>query len=244
MVATVLVSAGAAAAATKGYWRFEEGSAGQHPSTTDNEIIDSQGTGNHGTARETNYLTYAAGVHQHVDGQLAMDYGGSDNSQRIFVLDNSSLDITNAITLEAMVYPTSHSDANNIVRKWTTGVNESYVLRLTSAGNVRFILNDGSTTTEFSSSGTVPLNEWTHVAATWSTNDNTMRIYLNQQQDATTTSFTGPINSGTANLYLGSADGITTPFKGRLDEVRLCDAALDPDHFVYNPPKGTLVAIR
>ncbi|GAA4378380.1 hypothetical protein GCM10023186_14870 [Hymenobacter koreensis] len=132
-----------------------------------------------------------------------------------------------AFTLEAWVYYDGNTGGNPIVRK--IGDYGLHIIngRLAadvwpSAGNVRAV----------SGSVPVPANRWTHVAATWNSAGTAFLLYVNGVPDAATTTNTG-ISSGTENLHVGGSDAIPGQhFRGRLDEVRIYNAALTPANIV------------
>src|SRR6267154_1627107 len=94
-----------------------------------------QAGGNNGTL--LNGATFAAGM----VGQ-AFSFNGTGAHVRI--PDNSSLDFSNALTIEAWVYPTDVSAYHEIVSKWDTtfGVNQrSYTSGFFPDGAVHFTLS-------------------------------------------------------------------------------------------------------
>jgi RHS repeat-associated protein len=62
--------------------------------------------------------------------------------------------------------------------------------------------------------GTVPMNQWTHLAATW--NGSTMRMYINGSEVGNSTGTLGAANAG---LTIGSQRNGSWPAKGAIDEV-------------------------
>ena len=85
------------------------------------------------------------------------------------------------------------------------------------------------TNTTLFSAQTVPINQWSHLAATY--DGTTMRIYLNGMM-VTNRTYAGGIFAGNLNLGLGIIppsplfSGSANPFTGLLDEVSLYQRAL------------------
>jgi hypothetical protein len=125
-----------------GYWKFDEGSG-----TTTN---DSSPFHNDGNIYGSTWATGKIGNALQFDG--VNDY--------VEILDSSSLNITNGITLEAWVYPSTLSGWTNIIEKDQ------------SAGYKLGLLNNEITFTLYGvwdaySTGVVPINQWSHIAATY-----------------------------------------------------------------------------
>ena len=235
-------------AATVGYWRFEEGVAGTNPAGTADEIIDSSTYGNHGMALPHAQsepgnmvdMVYSSDVSgsailtpSQLDNDLSMsfdDWGWKGRAVR--VEDDASLDLTTAITLEAIINwtgETQEAPGNSIVSKWNAG--GSYAMRI-DYGKLRMYLQDSSgATTWVQSSVSVVPDEWTHVACTWSTSDYEMRLFINGVEDANAHHFDGPIMQSSAYIEIGRM-AESNPFTGLIDEVRISNTALSPSEFL------------
>ena len=70
----------------------------------------------------------------------------------------------------------------------------------------------------------LPLNQWSHLAATYS--GSTMRLYVNGVQVATRSVGTG-LTTGTLPLRIGGNSIWGEWFAGRIDEVRVYNRALN-----------------
>lgn len=157
---------------------------------------------------------------------------------RIQVSDAPSLRVTNALTLEAWVNPSTVSGSipHTIVSKFDypfTGIGQqsSYYLGLTN-GRVMFMLSgtgSARTNTTLVSTQTLPINQWSHLAATY--DGTAMRIFINGVM-VTKQTYTGGIFAGNLNLGLGNIPpspayfGMANLFAGLLDEVSLFQRAL------------------
>src|SRR5207249_1416895 len=98
----------------------------------------------------------------------------------------------------------------------------SFWLGLNTAGRVRFYPR-GGVGLFVESASVVPLNTWTHVAATYDAAAG-WSIYLNGILDAGSGSITGAVGTDPGDLRVGAdreATGPTYFWQGYLDEVRL-----------------------
>jgi len=100
------------------------------------------------------------------------------------VPDSSSLDITNEISLGVWVNLNSFTSSGKIIVKPATGGTdpwELYTLDTLSNGTVRFILSNGSLSSQggwqsVASTSPLTLSEWHHIVGTY--DGTTMRLYL------------------------------------------------------------------
>jgi len=154
----------------------------------------------------------------------------SFNQSYVSVPHSSSIGITNTngITIQAWVYPTAIAADMAIVSKIKYDWAESmgYELRLIN-GKPAFTLayygeNWGKTLQSLSS---IPLNQWTHVAATY--DGYYMKIYVNGAQYVSAVRANRIIGSNTHPLTIGkrTESTITAYFNGKIDEVKLYNHA-------------------
>ncbi|MGB3591833.1 MAG: LamG-like jellyroll fold domain-containing protein [Nonlabens sp.] len=130
---------------------------------------------------------------------------------------NSSLPTGNqARTVEAWVYPTSNGGQSFIELGNGTSTNQRFGL-LMIGGNLYFVgqSNDLNTGTS------VPLNQWSHIAATH--NGTTLRVYLNGVEVG---SANKTFNTGAGTVVLGGRLSGGESYTGKLAEVRYWDRAL------------------
>jgi uncharacterized repeat protein (TIGR01451 family) len=158
---------------------------------------------------------------------LALDLDGT--SDYALVTDDSSLDITGAITLAAWVKP-GRVGTQDVIRKAINGSIDGYELTLAAGGTAFVRLNQKTSgeiyrvdsASSYPSDGTT----WAHIAATY--DGTTIRFYYNGNLE---NSKPGPA-SVTANatpLTIGATLNGSTPsrwFEGRMDEVRVYNRAL------------------
>jgi len=201
------------------YWKLDEGEG-----TTATDSVD----GNHGTLiNGPGWTTGQVGSALSFDG--SNDYVG--------IPDSASLDITDAITLEAWVYPTySPWSGMRIIDKMTVGYSDSYLLDTYPNNKVRMITNPSVlTTTE-----RIPTNAWTHIVATFDSNAGVQRIYLNGILKAEKIFTPGlkmtlnnrPVRLG-ANSYLSG-----NWFRGIMDEVAIYDRAVSAEEIEQHYENG------
>lgn len=158
-----------------------------------------------------------------------------------------------AITVEAWIKPAvfaSNVWQNSIVNKdgWGSG-EEGFSLRCGGSGVLSFVICGRTFASPTSLSwkevktttGTIPLNQWTHVAGTF--DGDSLRCYVNGVQKASF-AFTGMIKwVSTVSLYnlmVGRCpQGLTTSsenryFNGNIDEVRVWERALSASELQAN----------
>lgn len=139
------------------------------------------------------------------------------------IADHSSLDITNAITLEAWVYATKSSGIQNVMNKSSNAVNTGYIFPRTDNGwgNVVMYLHIGGGWRTLSAP--YPgLNAWHHLAATY--DGAMMRLYINGVE-AASQAYTGAITTNNNFVTLGNQTGFSEFFGGRADEFRIWNVA-------------------
>ena len=150
------------------------------------------------------------------------------------VPDSPSLDITDKITLMAWVYPTRFTNEwlRIIVKTWAGDTAPWMVYGLyqqgASNGKVGFIMSvDGGREVRCGNgpSPQLPLNQWTHLAATY--DGSRMKLYYNGELKVETAA-TGRIDTNDVPLSIGrNSEGNREHYVGLIDEVAIWNAALD-----------------
>lgn len=146
-------------------------------------------------------------------------------SDYLRITNHSSFQVTKALTvagwIKASTWPADGNWASIILRKGDANPC-NWELEV-SAGKATLVLDDydvygirGSTT--------LPLNTWTHVAATW--DGTTVRIYVNGVLDNTPVARAAPITTDTRDMYIGGRIGGTDVVAGSVDDVRFYSRAL------------------
>ena len=192
-----------------GAWGFEEGSG----STT----ADVSGHGLSGTIANATWTT--AGKYGD-----ALSFNGSN--AWVTVADNTLLHLTTGMTVEAWVKPAAASTdwtAAVIKERGTSGL--AYALYATDGANrpPAGYVNIGGSDRAAAGTSVLPLNTWSHLAATY--DGTTIRLYVNGVQVGSRAQ-TGTINSSTAPLRFGGDSVWGEYFNGLMDEVRVYNTAL------------------
>jgi hypothetical protein len=146
--------------------------------------------------------------------------------------NDSSLDITDAITIEAWV----KSALSVVYYLFCRGLanNDGYYSYIRGTGEIGFKTNQsGSNQTTESSAGTLTADEWQHIIIT--RDGATGKIYLNGQEISykIQDSHSDPVTSG-RNLYIGQSDTGTARFNGSIDGVKIYNRALSAADVVHN----------
>jgi hypothetical protein len=173
----------------------------------------------HGNAGSTAYTTWSeAGKHGG-----ALSFNGS--SSKVTIADAPSLDLTDAMTLEGWVYPTALGTAWRTVlfKERQSGPAYSLYANQDTSRPVGQVSIGGEQNAL--GSGTLPLNAWSHLAATY--DGETLRLYVNGAQVGTKT-VSGLIPTSAGPLRIGGNSIWGEWFKGRIDDVRVYDVALTP----------------
>ncbi|WP_339675719.1 LamG-like jellyroll fold domain-containing protein [Cyclobacterium marinum] len=202
-----------------GYWKMEEGGG--------NTLLDYSGKNNNATIQNNSGISWVTGV----DG-LALRMTGSLN-RYASVAHNSTLDITEAITIAAWIKP------NGINRKRILSKSgpDGYEFSISENGKLEFRFNRESSGTEYmlysSSDYSSDGETWMHVAVTF--DGTTSKIYVDGMEDNSTSYFPVTINSNTTELQIGAKYG-NNRWDGDLDEVRLYNGALNDQEIfsLYN----------
>lgn len=204
-------------------WRFDEASQWNG---TANELVDSSDSSVHGTAQTSGgypELKYS----NPAQGDLTTgtcSYGDFDGSDGYFQINDpgaaSVLDSTE-LTLAMWVYPTAYPPAtlSTLITKDT-----HFEAHIDTSGHVKFEWYSAGIWQNVTTTETLPLNTWSHVAVTFETSS--QKIYINGVLSHSDTN----ANAMTANdnpIALGyDLNPTSRSFEGRLDEVRVYDGVL------------------
>ncbi|UCE36268.1 MAG: DUF2341 domain-containing protein [Thermoplasmata archaeon] len=174
------------------------------------------------------------GLTQNAQGRI----GGADNFDGVDDYVNcktsDSLNITQAITIEAWVKPVNidnPGDDLNIVNKFADSA-RSYILSMDDdPGDLDdwdFKLSDNGTATQgnIHDSNVVDKNQWQYMAGTW--NGTTMVLYKNAIVIGTNDTFSGPIYQSATEVWIGDGTYYDA-FEGIIDEVRISNTGRSAD---------------
>jgi hypothetical protein len=179
-------------------------------------------------------------------------FAGKENSAATFrseqiknrfltVRHSSSLEFTKAVTVEAWVRPVSYDENyQRIVEKGGPRTNTGFDLEFNNPntqGIIRFNLWDSQQQNAVDSVTSIPLNEWTHVAATFERAGatNTAKIYINGNLEAVNTSVSAnsfmdfsaeDITIGSSEQPAGSNPDYANFFLGGIDELKIFNTIL------------------
>jgi hypothetical protein len=235
---------------TVAYWRFENGTAGA-PATGTGTILDSSGNGINGTA--INSPVYSATVPAATLPQTgaadhrSMSFDGI--SQRISIPDAPALALTKSLTVEAYFDLRGLDSRLNwhhyiVLRGDNRGGLDPYWLAVqkNSAGQVQLLFQIcPASNVSVTLTTTIAMNKWYHVAGTLDDATGQMKLYVNGQLAASTTTTSrpvGPLTGAKPGLGIGNTQSASTSqyFNGLIDEVRISNVALLPSQFLDSPP--------
>ena len=197
-----------------GLWRFN------------NDATDSSGNNNHGTF---------SGVETYVDSPMGQALSFDGVGDYVGCGNNTSLNITQAITIEAWVKPSgflTNPDHSTIATKAL-----AYYFQINADGYLRVYQYGTSPAGYHSSNNPISLDVWQHVAYTY--DGINVKMFINGVLD-TTIPVTGTIQVSTMHLGIGmNLNGSGNPyggyhrqFQGEIDEVRIWDIALTADQLI------------
>jgi len=171
------------------------------------------------------------GVGEIQEGESALHYhAGAPES---IVPPTPLLNFTEALTLEAWIHPDGWGEGPNylatifykpsiwlfIIEDHATANDRSLILQLRHESGV---------SRTYSELGSIQLNEWTHVAATYSASSGEVNIIINgeAQETGQISTASGPLrnNSGEA-FQMGTVETGLMGFMGVIDEARLWNVA-------------------
>lgn len=223
------------AGAPIGYWKFDEGEG--------ETAYDYSGNGNNGTvyigsggSQTSTSTAWSNGSAGKINGSLNFD--GTDDY--INAGNDSSLDITDSITISAWIKPAVTSSWNTVVVKG--GWSSAYWMNVRN--NYLQVYLDGVVDAFIDDTTPIGTGSWRHVAITYDKDGgpNNLKLFVDGKNVKSGT-YTGTITSvPSKSLYIGR-DGSTGAytFDGQIDEVKIWNYALTPEEVKrqYNAGFGT-----
>lgn len=206
-----------------GYWQFEEG--------TGMISADSSGVGNMGIL--TNSVTFTTTTAP-IDGanSSAVAFDGVGGYVQVGTGISNTLVMTDALTMMAWVYPMgvgSNPEFGGIIMS----KEGEYQLARWGDGTIRWVIRNSTPGWAFVNTGYVaPLNEWTHLALTYSEADQQAIFYVNGNQHGqpvTATGLIGDQHTDQNDFRIGGRQrggANIAHFDGIIDEVQLFKRAL------------------
>ena len=210
---------------TVGQWLFDEGSG--------NVVHDSSGHGNDGT-----FVGKPEWVKDTPWGKgFVLEFDGAGNySEYIEIKDAPSLNLIDALTIEAWIKPVPGQSAG-IVCKGGEDLNKgAYMLAVLGSFKFEGDLHAGGDWDWQGGDKAVPLieDEWQHIAMVW--DGKTMVLYLNGEK-VHERDIKGPLDTTKDPVYIGcSGPDKGLVYVGLLDEVRISDKALSIGELGFNQP--------
>ncbi|HAY32865.1 MAG TPA: proprotein convertase P-domain-containing protein [Ignavibacteria bacterium] len=157
-----------------------------------------------------------------------------NSSSYMSVPNSTSLNITGSFSVEAWVNPGSLSGSSKgiISKGGTLGTSLRLGVRILTSGRISLLTNGSQRILSRNSSAIQPGN-WTHISCTFNSETDTFKIYINGALD--TSAFAAGVEPQTNSdsLFVGIS-GNTTPFNGKLDEVRLWNSELTSNQISSN----------
>jgi PKD repeat protein len=160
------------------------------------------------------------------DGNSSLTFDGSNSF--VDVPASASLNVTGAFTLEAWIHPLGWGEASvgfgRIVNK------NNLLLFLESGGMLVVDIDhsDGSSSRTNTLLGSVTLNNWQHIATTYSGSASDLKIYINGSPQVLNApdKISGPVVSDPSSpLVIGNNSARTRTFDGMIDELRIWNIA-------------------
>ena len=200
----LLITAGGVTSGLVGHWKLDE--------NTGTSTADSSGSGNAGT------LSAGAAWGTGQSGSAASLDGADDYVQ---VGAKSSLVMTNTASFSAWIYPTGPGSEPNIGGTIVNKEGEYEIVRFPN-GTIQMAFANSNPGWNWINTGYVaPLNEWTHVAVTYS--NGTVKTYANGNLVHTYngSGSIGDVVTGMNDFRIGGRQEFSQNFQGRIDEVRV-----------------------
>ena len=203
-----------------GTWRFDD------PlwNGTGGEVKDSSGNGLHAnTVDAGTQPTTATASPALVGDPGSCGYGEFDGSGYVSITDPGTGSVFDSpeYTLSGWFYPTSYPGADY----YTLASKDSHFeMHVAPSGSVVLNWDNGLSWDVLSSTGTLPLNTWTHVAYSYTFSE--QKIYINGVLDTTGAVANGYVFND-ANMLVGYDSAPTTRgFRGRIEEFNFYDSVL------------------
>jgi hypothetical protein len=147
----------------------------------------------------------------------------------VTVPDNGSLNLNDGFTLEAWIRRARGSGGWDVLFDRRDADNlTGFSFGLMPDARLRLGVGNGSQATFTYGNTPIPLDRWSHVAATW--DGATMRVFVDGVEDGIPVAFSGPISyPGTYPTRLGRSLTPGNSFRGEIDEMRIWSVARTPE---------------
>ena len=157
---------------------------------------------------------------------FALKFGGTNNDY-IIVPHNTAFNQTTDGTIDLWYYPISFNTEQILLSKGASTITTTMILGVTaSTGKLYF--GTGSSVALNTTGNGLTLNQWNHIAVTWSTSGNNfiVNFYKNGHLNGSPSTIARPMPINTNNFYIGNSQVYNLPAKGFIDELRIWNPAL------------------
>lgn len=176
----------------------------------------------------------------------ALQFDGKDDY--VDAGNGASLNVTNAVTLEAWIYKKSSNNTDETIagKGWELSYNSGYRLLYNSSLDklTFFFWNDTATVYSTSPKANIELNRWYHIVETF--DGSTIKHYINGTLFYARNVGTTTIVNSASTFRIGQSSNGQYPFNGSIDEVRVYNQALSAEeisrqytHSKYVSPAST-----
>ena len=203
-----------------------------HLNEQNGAIQDNSGLGNNGVGNNIAYNN---------PGKFNSSIGFNGSSSAINVPNSSSLNPTNAITMEAWVKwnvnPSTGQPWANIINK---NGDDGYQIQHTSTNSFfETAIKTNVKRTYIQSTTQAVAGNWYHVVGTWDNTSNLLKLYVNGNLERTG-SLTGSIISSAQNVGIGKRSWNDRYFNGSIDEAAIYNRSLSPNEIKDHYLRGAL----
>jgi len=198
-------------------WHFDEGEG-----TT---AYDSSGNDNDGTIHGGSYTTGKFGKALSLDG----------NNDYVSVPDSNSLNITDAITIEAWVKRETSSNRYGIWDDWKYSTNKKATLfRINTDGTLKFFVSSNGISEDSSQTTDKVDTNWHYVAVTFDSGN--VKFYIDGSESLSDTLTETSIHNSDQTKHIGIYYDASEYFKGTIDELRIYNNNLTSEEIsdLYN----------
>ncbi len=163
-----------------------------------------------------------------VQGSAPGQIDGADNfdgtNDYVDCGNDTSLDLTGSLTVEAWALFTQGALRNRIVAKDATGIPGKFIFWQDATGDLTFQVYNSLDTWCLASIPINPDGSWMHVVGVFNTTDQRVRLYKDGIE-VDSVICPGSLKSNTEAVTLGSSANYVDNFEGMLDEVRISSVA-------------------